>query len=61
MKKTKMLKVRMTEEQVNILKARTISSGYLTVASYIRSFLFIKQPLQEQLEELIDTLKTKQK
>ena len=59
MKKTKRFELVLTQEQVKILEARTISSGFISKADYIRYMLFMKKPIQEQLEELIDVLKKK--
>jgi len=57
MKKTKRIEVRLTEEQHKILEARAINSGYNKKSDYIRSIIFLKKPLQEQLEELIHEIK----
>ena len=61
MKKTKRLFLRLTEEQMKILKTRTINEGYMTIADYVRATLFFKKTIQEQVEELIHEIKSQQK
>ena len=61
MKKTKLFRILFTEEQMKILEARTMGAGYNTKSSYVRSLIFMKKPLEEQLGELINEIKSQQK
>jgi len=61
MKKIKVLFIYLTEEQMKILDARIITAGYNTKSAYVRSLLFMKKPLEEQLEELLYEIKSAKK
>ena len=61
MKRTKQLLIRLTEEQVKIIEARSINAGYTSKPAYVRSLIFMKKPLEEQLGELINEIKSQQK
>tara|TARA_Y100000310_G_scaffold344863_1_gene460090 strand:+ start:465 stop:602 length:138 start_codon:yes stop_codon:yes gene_type:complete len=44
--KTKTIVIRLTEEQEQILVARSRSAGFLQKSDYVQSILFLKMPIE---------------
>jgi len=50
--KTKTIVIRITEEQDQILQARTRSTGFLQKSDYVRFSLFMKLPIEEKINAI---------
>ncbi len=50
--KTKTIVVRITEEQDQILLAKTRSAGFQQKSDYIRFSLFMKMPIEDKIDSI---------
>ncbi len=52
MAKTKILIVRITKEQGQILEAKTKLAGFVKKSDYVRYSLFMKMPIEEKINQI---------
>lgn len=52
MAKTKMLVVRITEEQDQVLQAKARAAGFMQISDYVRYTLFMSMPLKEKIDQI---------
>jgi hypothetical protein len=54
MVKLKMLAIRLTREQVQLLRVQSRAAGYGKVSEYVRVMLFRKNSVEQKLDEILE-------
>jgi len=52
--KTKIISVKISEEQEQILMARTRSAGFFKKSDYIRFTLFMSMPIEDKINQIYE-------
>ncbi len=52
--KTKIISVKISEEQEQILMARTRSAGFLKKSNYVRFTLFMSMPIEDKINQIYE-------